>query len=272
MPITSLEVEIHTADIQRGDTDDPVYCSVRLRSGVDVVADFRLDHEGENDFERGARRRYRLPLPADLSPTVTPDDIERITIRKDGDNGWALGGVTLFANGVDVFRNASINQFLDSDTAVLGQRTWTSDRVAGPVLGGLGQDFARIQVRLEQPGTVEAHLTPPSGPTLVRSALAAPTAVIELDGLAPDTTYAYELFRAGVPIPNTDGQLRTFPPENQGSAFSFAFGSCVRNKYDAVQDGWEQLLQRADDLHFFLHLGDTFYFYDNDVSPRSTRR
>jgi hypothetical protein len=265
MPITSLEVEIHTADMPRGDTDDPVYCSVRLRSGVDVVTDFRLDYEGENDFERGARRKYVLPLPADLSPTVTPEDIERITIRKDGDNGWALGGVTLFANGVEVFRNASINQFLDNDTAVLGQRTWTSDRVVGPVLGGLGQDFAQIQVRLERPGSVEAHLTPPSGATLVRSALAAPTAVIELDGLAPDTTYAYELFRAGVPIPNTDGQLRTLPPENRGSAFSFAFGSCARNKFDTDQPVWEQLLQRADDLRFFLHLGDTFYFYDNDV-------
>jgi hypothetical protein len=265
MPITSIEVEVHTADMPRGDTDDPVYCSVRLRSGVDVVTDFRLDHEGENDFERGARRKYTLPLPADLSPTVAPDDIERITIRKGGDNGWALGGVTLFANGVEVFRNASINQFLDSSAAVLGERTWTSDRIVGPVLGGLGQDFARIQVRIEQPGMVEARLTPPSGPTLVRSAPAAPTAVIEFDGLAADTTYAYELVRAGVPIPNTDGQLRTFPPENQGSAFSFAFGSCVRNRFDTGQQVWDQLLQRADELRFFLHLGDTFYFFDSDV-------
>jgi hypothetical protein len=263
--LDGLEVEIHTADIPRGGTDDPVYCGVRLRSGVDIVTDLRLDYEDENDFERGARRRYMLPLSSDLAPTVTADEIERITIRKDGDDGWALGSVALFANGVDVFRNASIDQFLDSSAAVLRQRTWTSDRIVGPVLGGLGADFARIQVRIEQPGSVEARLTPPSGPTLVRTALAAPTAVIEFDGLAADTTYAYELFRAGVAIPNTDGQLRTFPPENQGAAFSFAFGSCVRNKFDTDQPGWEQLRERADELRFFLHLGDTFYFYDDDV-------
>ena len=265
MPITSLEVEIHTADMPRGGTDDPVYCSVRLRSGADLVADFRLDPEGRNGFKRGARRRYALPLPADLSSTVTPDEIERITIRKEGDDGWALGGVALFADGVEVFRNASIDQFLDSDAAVLGQQAWTSDRIVGPVLGALGPDFGRIQVRVEQPGTVEARLTPPTGATMVRSAMAAPTAVFDFDGLAPDTTYAYELYRAGVPLPNTDGRLRTLPPENQGCELSFAFGSCVRNKYDTDQPAWEQLLERADELRFFLHVGDTFYFYDGDV-------
>jgi hypothetical protein len=266
--VLQLEVEIHTADMPRGGTDDPVYCSVRLRSGVEIVADLRLGREGDNGFAPGARRRYLLPLPAGLAATVTSDEIERITLRKDGDDGWALGGVTLFADGVEVFRNLSINQFLDGGTAVLGEHTWVSDRVVGPVLGGLGPDFARIQARIEQGGTVEARLTPPSGPSLVASASAAPTAVIEIDGLTPDTTYAYRLFRAGVPIPDTDGRLRTFPPENQGSAFSFAFGSCVRNKYDSVQHAWDQLLGLADDLRFFLHLGDTFYFLDADVLGR----
>lgn len=265
MPISSLEIEIYTADMPRGGTDDPVYCSVRLRSGVDLVTGRRLDDPRKNDFEPGSRRKYTLPLPPELAPAVTPDDIERITLRKDGDNGWALGGVTLFANGVEVFRNSAIDQFLDSSPAVLGQRAWVSDRVVGPVLGALGADFARIQIRLERPGLVEAHLTPPSGPTLVASASAASTAVIQVDRLTPNTTYGYQLFRDGASIPNTDGQLRTLPPEDQGSAFSFAFGSCVRNKYDSVQLGWDALLELANELRFFLHVGDTFYFYDDDV-------
>lgn len=265
MPIRSLEIEIYTADMPRAGTDDAVYCSVRLRSGVDLVTDERLDDPDKNDFEPGSKRKYALPLPADLASAASPDDIERITLRKDGDDGWALGGVTLFANGVEIFRNPSVDQFLDSSPAVLGQRTWVSDRVVGPVLGALGADFARIQVRLERPGLVEARLTPPSGAPLVASATAAPTAVIEIDRLTPNTTYGYRLFRDGAPIPNTDGQLRTLPPEDQGSAFSFAFGSCVRNKYDSAQLGWDALLSLADELRFFLHVGDTFYFFDDDV-------
>ena len=269
MPINSLEIEIYTADMPRGGTDDPVYCSVRLSSGVELVADFRLDTPRHNDFEPGSRRKYALPVPSDLAPTVTPAEIERITVRKDGDDGWALGGVALFANGVEVFRNPSVNQFLDSGAAMLGQRTWVSDRVVGPVLGAPGPDFARIQIRLERPGPVEARLTSPTGTTIVASATAAPTAVIEVSGLAADTTYRYQLFRDGASLPNTDGQLRTLPPENQGSAFSFAFGSCVRNENDSVQLGWDQLLERADELRFFLHLGDTFYFFEDVLGRRS---
>jgi hypothetical protein len=148
---------------------------------------------------------------------------------------------------------------------VLGQRTWVSDRIVGPVLGGLGPDFARIQVRLESPGPVEVRLTPPSGPAIVASGVAAPTTVIQLDRLATDTTYAYQLFRDGAPLPNTDGQLRTFPAEDRGSAFAFAFGSCARNMSDPAQPCWDRLSDLADDVRFFLHLGDTFYFYDGDV-------
>lgn len=264
--LDGLELEIETGDIPYGDTDDYVYCSVRLDSGIDIVTDLRLNYPRENDFERGARRRYMLPLPSDLSPAVTPDQIARITIRKSGDDGWLLGGVSLFANGDLVFRNRSIDQFLDNGAAVLARRSWASDRVVGPVLGGLGDTFARVQVRLEEPGTVEARLTPATGPAVAASAAALPAGVIQVDGLTPDTTYAYGLFRSGVAIPNTAGQLRTFPPEDQGSRFSFAFGSCVRNKFDSQQLGWEQLLRLATaGLRFFLHLGDTFYFYDGDL-------
>jgi hypothetical protein len=263
--LDGLELEIETGDIPRGDTDDRVYCSVRLDSGVDIVTDLRLHYPRENDFERGARRKYMLPLPSDLSSSVTPDQIARITIRKSGDDGWLLGGASLFANGALSFRNRSINQFLDDSAAVLAWRSWVSDRVTGPVLGGLGADFARIQVRFETPGPVEVHLTPPSGAAIVASASVTPAGVVQVDGLAPDTTYEYRLVRSGVDVPNTDGRLRTFPPEDQGGRFAFAFGSCVRNRFDSIQRGWEQLLRFSDALRFFLHLGDTFYFYDDDI-------
>jgi hypothetical protein len=109
------------------------------------------------------------------------------------------------------------------------------------------------------------RLTPPSGAAIVASGVAAPTAVIQLDRLTADTTYGYELFRDGAPLPNTDGRLRTLPPDDQGNVFSFAFGSCSRNRSDAAQPCWDRLLDLADDLRFFVHLGDTFYFYDGDV-------
>jgi hypothetical protein len=263
--LDGLELEVKTGDVPYGDTDDFVYCSVRLASGVEIVSDLRLNYPRENDFERGATRRYLLPLPSDLPTTVTPDQIARITLRKSGSDGWLLGGVSLYANGVLRFRNPAVNQFLDNDAALLTKRSWVSDRIVGPVLGGIGPDFARVQARLETPGPIEVRLTPQTGPAITAAGQAAPAGVVQVGGLTPDTTYTYQLFRNGVALPNTDGRLRTFPPESQGAAFSFAFGSCVRNKYDSAQRGWAQLARLAEGLRFFLHLGDTFYFYDGDV-------
>jgi hypothetical protein len=81
MPITSLEIEIYTADMPRGGTDDPVFCSVQLGSGAALVTEHRLDDPNRNDFEPGSRRRYSLPVRADVAQAANPDQIARITLR-----------------------------------------------------------------------------------------------------------------------------------------------------------------------------------------------
>lgn len=114
-----------------------------------------------------------------------------------------------------------------------------------------------------------------------------PTATYRMTGLTPDTHYAFRFsFMLGateLPIPECDDQFRTFPQENSGVHFTFAFGSCVRNGYDQEQPVWRAMknlvsdpsvdsIQDPQGIRFFIHLGDTFYFHDDvtEEEPETT--
>jgi phosphodiesterase/alkaline phosphatase D-like protein len=176
--------------------------------------------------------------------------------------------------------NANINQFLDNDPEVLNIVSWSSKRVVGPVLGYITDATAKVQYRVDNEGIYSIDLY--QGATLVttQEASLTPSYIFTFSSLQANTHYTFKFFRKvgmqRVAIPAGDGAFRTSPQEGQGVKFSFGYGSCVRNGYDAVQSSWQQvknisldpavdpLTQNPPlDLRFFIHAGDTFYFYDD---------
>ncbi len=115
-PVESMEVEIRTADVRFAGTDDDVY----LRVGPDLR--FPLDKRLYDDFERGDRDTYSVPIDVATRDGMRVGDIRYVQIEKSRDGvagGWRLGGVVLKVNGRVVYSNRAINRWLEDD-----RRTW----------------------------------------------------------------------------------------------------------------------------------------------------
>jgi len=276
--LEGIQLKIRTANVKRADSDDPVFCTIRLKDGRQIASDLPLSYPGIDEFERGVEHNYLIPLPSDPLWGAKPEDIAEIAIRKEGSNGWLLGGVRLYGNGILVFQNDKVDQFLDSASALLRIRHWSSERVVGPVLGGIGSNFARVQYRVERPGVYALRVQDLADGTVVEQlGDLAPAGVIQASDLRENRTYDFLLTREGSVVQGSGGSFTTFPLETTGGRFAFAFGSCLRNRFDIVQTVWAQMRRLAHEpnqsanrkdafpLRFFLHLGDTFYFYDSDV-------
>jgi hypothetical protein len=284
--LEGLELVVTTADVDRANSDDAAYCTVRLADGRHVVTDLRLTSPSGSDFPRAGERRCLIPLPPEIAGSVQPSDVDEVEIRKSGDNGWLLRSVRLLANGAQVFSNAHVSQFLDNSDAVLRIRRWSSKRVVGPVLGAMGPDFVSAHYRVERPGryTLRAR-DRQTGAIADDTQSLDPAGVFRVTGLAANRVYDLTLHsNDGSDVGGASGVAVTSPPETDGARFAFAFGSCSRNLYDPVQPGWASIARLAFDpdrdlaprqtrqevpLRFFIHLGDTFYFYDQDVLSES---
>ena len=101
-----------------------------------------------------------------------------------------------------------------------------------------------------------------------------PTYRFNLTGLLPNRHYKFELnfLRGGLetPVPDGSGSVHTYPAEGSRGKFTFAFGSCVKSKKQTAQGSWTAIKALAESpsndngpVHLFVHLGDTFYFYDH---------
>ncbi len=115
-PLTSLEVEVKTADVRYAGTDDNVY----LR--INDTTRFLLDKRLYNDFERGDRDRYSLALDDLLRAGIAVGDIRYLQLEKapDGSNGgWKLDGLRAWANGQQIYERTGIDRWLEDST-----RTW----------------------------------------------------------------------------------------------------------------------------------------------------
>ena len=71
-------------------------------------------------------------------------------------------------------------------------------------------------------------------------------------------------------MPDGSGSVHTYPAEGSSGKFTFAFGSCVKSKKQTAQGSWTAIKALAESpsndngpVHLFVHLGDTFYFYDH---------
>ena len=117
-PVESIEVEVRTADVSRAGTDDDVY----LRIGPNQR--FSLDKRLYDDFERGDRDWYSVPIDAATDHGLRVGDIRQVGIEKSRDGiagGWKLGGVRLRVNGRTVYTNQHIDRWLEDN-----HRTWTA--------------------------------------------------------------------------------------------------------------------------------------------------
>jgi hypothetical protein len=191
-----------------------------------------------------------------------------------------------------VIGSSAINQFLDTSRDVLRHSDWSSRSLAqpvttsaslplpasaqyqicGPVLGHVGPTSAKVAYRTEREGVYRV--------TLARSADNAVIQSIE-QRLCPTGNLCIWKPVAEYGVPSQagaserhllerrsggDGTLRTAPADGSPVRFSFAIGSCARNGYDDLQPVWDKIAAASTDagpVRFFVHLGDTTYFFDD---------
>jgi hypothetical protein len=115
-PVTNMTVEIRTSSSRFSGTDDDVYLrvSTKLR--------FPLEKRLYNDFERGDRDTYSVPIDDAVLAGLDFGDIDRVQVEKGPDGvggGWKLRGVKLNINGRTVYARDRIERWLENN-----RRTW----------------------------------------------------------------------------------------------------------------------------------------------------
>ncbi len=115
-PVTSLQVEIRTSSSRFSGTDDDV--SLRVGSSLR----FPLDKSLYDDFERGDRDTYSVPIDGAARAGLSIGDLRQIQIEKSPDGvagGWKLRGVKVIANGRQIYARDGIETWLEDN-----HRTW----------------------------------------------------------------------------------------------------------------------------------------------------
>ena len=131
-PVTSLRVEVRTSSARYAGTDDDVH----LRVGPSLR--FALDKRIYDDFERGDRDTYSVPIDDAVRAGLTIGDLDRVQIEKSRDGvagGWKLRGVKVIANGRQIYARDGIERWLEDS-----HRTWRAPdfRAAAPRSAALG--------------------------------------------------------------------------------------------------------------------------------------
>jgi alkaline phosphatase D len=148
--------------------------------------------------------------------------------------------------------------------------------VHGPMLGAVTARRARfwvrtahevaVSVRVSESGEDERLLT--SGEQATRPE-GDYTAVLEVTGLRPDTSYDYEVLIAGEPAPGAErASFRTFPGEGSRGRFGVAFGGGA-GFTPAHERIWDTIAARRPEA--LLLLGDNVYV-DLPESPGAFHR
>ncbi|MHC4253651.1 MAG: alkaline phosphatase D family protein, partial [Planctomycetota bacterium] len=132
----------------------------------------------------------------------------------------------------------------------------------GPMLGCVTDRSARVWVRT--PGAARVQAVVGAGPAeSMKSKVASTskvgdfTAVLEVDGLEPFTTYGYDVLVDGRSVfEGKHPAFRTSPAKGQKARFSVAFGGGARYvpKHEPI---WATIAARRP--HAFLFLGDNIY-------------
>ena len=304
--LRSLELEISTVDAHYAGSGDLHYVNIVFSNGTRLYEPFNLKLYNEFGLSeipirigtlphRGKTKRFPLPVPPALNRKLI--DIAEVFVRKDGNDGWFVGSILLFANGhsIPLIGNSNVNQFLDNDNAVLMLRDWSTGsfcvapasrakdplplsgyRILGPVVGQVSDTSAVIIYRMDREGYYRFRAIDTVTNLQVHDEIQKiePTHRFNLTGLLPNRRYEFNLsfLRGGFEssVPDGFGSILTYPPEGSNGQFTFAFGSCVKSKKQTAQGSWTAIKALAESpstaispVRLFVHLGDTFYFYDH---------
>ena len=304
--LSSLELEISTVDAHYAGSGDLHYVNIVFSNGTRLYEPFNLKLYNEFGLSeipirigtlphRGKTKRFPLPVPPALNRKLI--DIAEVFVRKDGNDGWFVGSILLFANGhsIPLIGNSNVNQFLDNDNAVLMLRDWSTGsfcvapasrakdplplsgyRILGPVVGQVSDTSAVIIYRMDREGYYRFRAIDTVTNLQVHDEIQKiePTHRFNLTGLLPNRRYEFNLsfLRGGFEssVPDGFGSILTYPPEGSNGQFTFAFGSCVKSKKQTAQGSWTAIKALAESpstaispVRLFVHLGDTFYFYDH---------
>ncbi|WP_458744599.1 alkaline phosphatase D family protein [Candidatus Nitrosocosmicus sp. T] len=304
--LSSLELEISTVDAHSASSGDLHYVNIVFSDGTRLYEPFNLKLYNEFGLSeipirigtlphRGKTKRFPLPVPPALNRKLI--DIAEVFVRKDGNDGWFVGSILLFANGhsMPLIGNSNVNQFLDNDNAVLMLRDWSTGsfcvapasrakdplprsgyRVLGPVVGQVSDTSAVIIYRMDRTGYYRFRAFDTITNRQVHDEIQKiePTHRFNLTGLLPNRRYEFNLsfLRGGFESSVSDGSgsILTYPHEGSNGQFTFAFGSCVKSKKQTAQGSWTAIKALAESpssaispVRLFVHLGDTFYFYDH---------
>ncbi len=296
-PISSLELEITTVDAGNAKSGNALFVNVVFTDGTRLYEplNHHIQLPGFSPVlpPRGKSRRVSLPVTPNVERTL--GEIAEVFLRKSGKNGWFVGQVLLRANDheLPLLGNRHANQFIDIDDDVLLLREWSTAsfcvapltevkhplprsgyRVLGPVLGQVSHDSAVVLYRVDREGTYRFRATDAANGDTVLDQDLEPTGRFELTELQPERRYDFDLsfVRAGVesPVPDAAGSLVTYPADGTPGKFSFAFGSCANPDKQDAQGAWTGIRSLAEappldiePVRLFVHLGDTFYFYDH---------
>lgn len=130
-PVTTMTVEIRTSSKSFAGTDDDVY----LR--VSPTLRFPLDKRLYDDFERGDRDTYSVPIDSAVLAGLTVGDITRVQIEKSADGvagGWRLRGVKLVVNGRTLYSRDGIERWLEDNHRTWRAPDFTPSRPVGAAL------------------------------------------------------------------------------------------------------------------------------------------
>jgi hypothetical protein len=130
-PISKILVQVRTGNRRFAGTDDDVF----LRLGPGLT--FNLDKRLYDDFERGDRDTYSVPIDAAVRNGMKLEDIQFVEIAKSRDGiagGWRLGGVKVVVNGRMLYENDSIERWLEDDHRTFRAPGIVRDHRTGPAL------------------------------------------------------------------------------------------------------------------------------------------
>src|SRR4051794_22708896 len=130
-PVRTMTVEIRTSSTLFSGTDDDVYLRInpRLR--------FELDKRLYDDFERGDRDTYSVPIDDATAAGLTVGDISRVQVEKSSDGiggGWKLRGVKLVVNGRTLYARDHIDRWLERSARTWRAPNFTATAPTGPAL------------------------------------------------------------------------------------------------------------------------------------------
>ncbi len=136
-----------------------------------------------------------------------------------------------------------------------------ADYVHGPLLGAVTDAQAQFWVRTAEEASVQVEVERDGRGDTVRSDVVQAqrdrdyTAVAQVSGLSPNTTYTYRLHIDGREQPD-EWTFQTFPEEGEPAAFEIGFGAC------AGYTPWRERMWRriaSYDFPLLLLLGDNVY-------------